>query len=45
MDVFDCGDSLYRESAEYIRQFCTDRTEKYGLYTVKSGACKGCPYR
>lgn len=40
-----CGDSVYKESAEYIKSFCTDRIKKYGLHTVKSGACKSCPYR
>lgn len=28
-----------------IKKVCTDRIAKYGLYSVKSGACKGCPYR
>lgn len=40
-----CRDLSGIESALYIRDFCKKRVEKYNIYTVKSGACKGCPFR
>ena len=33
------------EHVRYIKNLCTERVEKYGLYSVKRGACKSCPYR
>ena len=29
----------------FIKKLCEERIEKYGLHSVKSGACKSCPYR
>lgn len=33
------------ESYNSIKEFCSDRINKYGLTTPNHGACKGCPYR
>lgn len=42
----DCCKGLSgKETALSIKDFCTKRIEKYGLHTIKSGACKSCPFR
>lgn len=30
---------------KYIHDFCKDRIDRMGLYSLRSGACKSCPYR
>ena len=30
---------------KYIHDFCKDRTDRMGLYSLKSGACKSYLYR
>ena len=34
-----------KETALYLKDFCSERIKKYGFYSLKSGACKGCPYK
>lgn len=42
----DCSRDLSgKETALYLKEFCSKRIEKYGLHSIRSGACKGCPYR
>ena len=31
--------------ADEIKEYCTERINKYGLTTPSHGACKGCSYR
>lgn len=33
------------ETAVFIKQLCIERISKMGLHTLKSGACKSCPFR
>ena len=39
----DCG--VFDEMKKYLKKFCTERIEKMGLHSLRSGACKSCPYR
>lgn len=34
-----------KSQVQCIKQMCTERVSKYGLTSVKGGACKGCPFR
>ena len=34
-----------REQVDYIKEYCKKRVSKYGLTTIKGGACKSCIYR
>ena len=46
MGCDSCDNNLTgKESALYLKEYCAKRIKKYGLTTVRSGACKGCPYR
>lgn len=36
---------LCPDMVKYIHDFCKDRTDRMGLHSLKSGACKSCPYR
>lgn len=38
-----CG--CEEDMEKYIKKFCMDRIERMGFYSVRSGACKSCPYR
>ena len=41
-----CAEGLNcKEEAMRIKAYCADRIEKYGLHSIRSGACKSCPYR
>lgn len=45
MSDYCSRDLTGRETALHIKNVCTIRVKKYGLYSIKRGACKGCPYR
>lgn len=42
-------DSIFKglnpDMYKYIHDFCKDRIDRMGLYSLRSGACKSCPYR
>lgn len=45
VDIFTSSCGCPPEMERYLKKFCTDRVDKMGLYSLRSGACKSCPYR
>lgn len=41
----DIYKDLCPDMVKYIHDFCKDRIDRMSLHSLKSGACKSCPYR